>query len=164
MVRRAAVHAFKLDQRGLARVFGELEARIMEAIWELGEPTVQDVCDRLGENYHYKTVMTVMNRLVDKRVLTRHRLSRAYRYAPRESREDFLRRVSRNVVEGLIQDFGEVAIAQFLDAVDAIEPAQLVELERMIQARKDDMPVRSAVPSTTSEVARAGSSAGEDKA
>jgi len=41
-------------------VFGELEARIMEAVWALGEPTVQDVCDRLGGDYHYKTVMTVM--------------------------------------------------------------------------------------------------------
>jgi len=68
-------------------------------------------------------------------VLTRRRLSRAYRYAPRESREEFLRRVSRHVVEGLIRDFGEVAIAQFVDAVDAIDPAQLAALERMIQER-----------------------------
>jgi predicted transcriptional regulator len=135
MARTPSVHSFKLDQRGLARVFGELEAQIMETVWELGEPTVQDVCDRLGEDYNYKTVMTVMNRLVDKRILNRRRESRAFCYSARESRDEFLGRVSRHVVEGLLQDFGGLAIAQFVDAVDAVDPSQLAELERLIQAR-----------------------------
>ncbi|MFQ6058840.1 MAG: BlaI/MecI/CopY family transcriptional regulator [Anaerolineae bacterium] len=131
------VHAFKLDQRGLARVFGELEARIMDAVWQLNEPTVQDVCDHLGGDYNYKTIMTVMNRLVNKGVLTRRRRSRAYLYSPRESREAFLKHVSRHVVEGLLQDFGELTLAQFVSAVDAIEPAHLAELERLIQERME---------------------------
>ncbi len=130
-----SVHSFKLDQRGLARVFGELEARIMEAVWDLGEPTVQDVCDRLGEDNNYKTVMTVMNRLVDKHVLNRRRESRAFCYSARESRDEFVRHISRNVVDGLPQDFGSLAIAQFVDAMDTVDPRQLAELERLIQAR-----------------------------
>ncbi len=135
MKRKQMVQAFKLDQRGLTRVFGELEAQIMDAVWELEEPTVGDVCDYLGPNHNYKTVMTVMNRLVDKRILTRQRVGRAYSYAPCDSREVFLARVSRNVVEGLLQDFGDLAIAQFVSAVDRIDPAQLAELQAMIEAR-----------------------------
>lgn len=135
MSHRGAVQTFKLDQRGLARIFGELEARIMDVVWELGEPTVADVCERLGDDYHYKTVLTVMNRLVDKRVLTRRRIGRAYSYTPVESREAFLARVSRNVVEGLLQDFGHLAIAQFVSAVDRIDPESLAELQALIEAR-----------------------------
>jgi predicted transcriptional regulator len=131
------VQTFKLDQRGLARLFGELEAQIMEAVWSLGQGTVQDVCDQMGDAFHYKTVMTVMNRLVDKRVLARRRLTRAYVYAASEPREQFLERVSRNVVEGLLQDFGSLAVAQFVDALDAVDPAMLVQLERLIQAKSN---------------------------
>ncbi len=135
MTRTTLVQSFKLDQRGLARVFGELEAQIMEAVWALGEPTVQDVVDHLGGDYNYKTIMTVMNRLVDKRVLGRRRESRAFLYTARESRDEFLRRVSRRVVEGLLQDFGDVALAQFVGAVDEVDPRQLEALERMIRER-----------------------------
>lgn len=138
MTRKHMIQAFKLDQRGLARVFGELEAQIMDAVWELDEPTVGDVCDFLGDDHNYKTVMTVMNRLVDKQILSRRRMGRAYSYAPCDSRDDFLARVSRNVVEGLLQDFGDLAIAQFVSAVDRVDPAQLAELQELIEARMSE--------------------------
>ncbi len=137
MTRKQLVQTFKLDQRGLARIFGELEAQIMDVIWTLDEPSVSDVCAQLGKDHNYKTVMTVMNRLVEKQVLVRRRVGRAYRYAPRDSREDFLARVSQTVVEGLLEDFGELAIAQFVSAVDRIDPDQLAELRALIDARME---------------------------
>ena len=127
---RRGVLAFRLDHTGLARLFGELEAQVMEAVWELGEATVGDVLARLGEEYHYNTVMTVMGRLVDKGFLTRRREGRAYVYAAVEDRDTFLAQVSRQVAEGLLRDFGHLAIAQFIDAADAISPQLLEELRR----------------------------------
>jgi len=126
------IQSFKLDQRGLARVFGELEARIMEAVWDIGPATVQEVCDCLGADQNYKTVMTVMNRLVEKNALIRERESRAFVYIAAASREDFMQDVSRHVVEGLLQDFGPAAIAQFLAAMDA-SPASLAALRQLIE-------------------------------
>jgi predicted transcriptional regulator len=132
---KRSIQSFKLDQRGLARVFGELEARIMEAVWDIGQATVQDVCDRLGPEQNYKTVMTVMNRLVEKNVLIRQRESRAFVYLASESREEFMSNVSRHVVEGLLQDFGPVAIAQFLAAMDAT-PDSLAALRALVASGK----------------------------
>jgi len=129
------VLAFKLHERGLARVFGELEAEIMDAVWRSGSVTVGDVCVALGEGANYKTVTTVMNRLVEKRVLVRERCSRAFVYRAVDSREDFLGRVSRRVAEGLVRDFGDVAVAQFVDAVDTIDPALLAKLHALVEAR-----------------------------
>lgn len=129
------VQAFKLDQQGLERIFGELEAQIMEVVWRLNEPTVQDVCNDLGNDQNYKTVMTVMNRLVEKNILVRRRVSRAFLYAPRESKEIFLNRVSREVAEGLLRDFGALAIAQFVDAVNDIDPERLAELDRLVRLK-----------------------------
>lgn len=130
------IQSFRLHQEGLARVFGELEAKVMEAAWKLEEPTVQDVCDHLGPNANYKTVMTVLNRLVEKRALTRQRVSRAFIYRPSQSRDAFLSRVSRDIMDGLLRDFGSLAVAQFVETLDKIDPEQLAELERLVQERR----------------------------
>jgi predicted transcriptional regulator len=131
-----AVQTFRLNQEGLARIFGELEAQVMDAVWQLEEPTVQAVCDHLGPAHHYKTVMTVLNRLVDKGVLTRQRRSRAFVYVARQSREVFLSRVSRAVMGGLVRDFGSLAVAMFVETLDELDPDQLEELERLVQERR----------------------------
>ena len=130
------IQSFRLHQEGLARVFGELEAKVMDAVWALSEPTVQAVCDYLGPSYNYKTVMTVLNRLVDKDALSRQRVSRAFVYRPRQSREAFLARVSRAIMGGLVRDFGDLAVAQFVETLDEINPQQLAELERLVQERR----------------------------
>jgi predicted transcriptional regulator len=129
------LHSFRLDHRGMARVFGELEAEVMEVVWRRGEPTVAEVCEALGEDANYKTVMTVMNRLVAKGPLARRRDGRAYLYRAVETREAFQERVSRRVVEGLLQDFGALAVAQFVDALDSVDPRLVAELEARVQAR-----------------------------
>jgi predicted transcriptional regulator len=130
------IQSFRLHQEGMARVFGELEAKVMEAVWHLQDPTVQAVCDYLGPSANYKTVMTVLNRLVDKRALTRQRVSRAFVYRASQSREAFLCRVSRDILGGLVRDFGSLAVAQFVETLDEIDPEQLAELERIVHERR----------------------------
>jgi predicted transcriptional regulator len=140
MTEPTLVHAFKLDRHGLARVFGALEAEVMDAVWEIGSPTVSEVCDRLGTAANYKTVMTVMNRLVDKHALRRHRDRRAYRYSAAESRATFEERVSRQVVEGLLAEFGDLALAHFLDALDTVEPQLIERLSEWVAERSAEAP------------------------
>ncbi|HEY65681.1 MAG TPA: BlaI/MecI/CopY family transcriptional regulator [Caldilineae bacterium] len=134
----ANIPAFKLGHTGLARIFGELEAQIMDVIWRLEEATVGDVVTHLEGDYHYNTIMTVMNRLVDKGFLVRRREGRAYIYSAVEDREAFLARVSRQVAEGLLRDFGRLAIAQFVDAADAIDPDLLDELRRLAGQKPEE--------------------------
>lgn len=134
--REVGVQSFRIHQEGLARVFGELEAQVMDAVWSLEEPTVQAVCDHLGPGHNYKTVMTVLNRLVDKGALTRQRHSRAFVYRTRQSREAFLGRVSRAVMGGLVRDFGALAVAQFVETLEEIDPEHLAELERLVRERR----------------------------
>jgi predicted transcriptional regulator len=124
-----------LDECGLARLFGELEARIMEAIWSLEEATVREICCHLGENCNYKTIMTVANRLVDKGALERRRQGRAFVYTAVAPRDEFLESVSRQMVLGLMNDFRSAAIAGFVEAVDQIAPHHLEALRRLIDEK-----------------------------
>ena len=129
------IQAFRLNQRGLARLFGELEAKIMQATWSLEEPTVQEVVLRLGKSANYKTVMTVMNRLVQKGFLERRKVSRAFVYMPRFTREQLMARLSREVLDGLVADFGPGVLAQFVDAVAETDRARLVELAALVETK-----------------------------
>lgn len=146
--------AFKLDRRGLARVFGELEAEVMAVVWDLGDCTVGDVCERLADGSHYKTVMTVMNRLVEKGTLVRRRESRAFHYAAAESRTAFVRRVSRGVAAGLVEEYGALAVAQFVDVLDDVDPALLRQLSALVQARTVDGSADGAATAAPAEEAR----------
>ncbi len=131
------IHRYNLDGTGLTRVLGELESRIMEAVWGLGSPTGKDICNVLGHGSHYKTVLTVANRLVEKGLLVRDETSdRAFRYRATESREDFLGRVSASVASGLMGDFGQHALAHLVRAAEEVDPTYLDELERLVRERK----------------------------
>ena len=66
--------------------------------------------------------MTVLNRLVEKGALTRQRQSRAFIYLPRQSRDAFIGRVSRLILGGFGADFGSLAVAQFVETLDEVDP------------------------------------------
>ena len=74
------------------RRFGELEAVIMDRLWEWGRPVpVREVVDDLRKDrpLAYTTVMTVMENLYRKGWLRRQRDGRAWRYEPTGSRSGY---------------------------------------------------------------------------
>lgn len=133
------IHRYKLDGNGLTRVLGDLEAKIMEAVWDLDAPTGKEICETLGPDAHYKTVLTVANRLVEKGLLVREATgSRAFRYRAVESREVFLDRVAASVANGLVAEFGQHGLAQLVRAAETLDPVYLDELERLVRERKGE--------------------------
>src|SRR6201985_844037 len=74
------------------RRFGELEAVIMDRLWDWGRPVlVRERVDALHDDrpLAYTTVMTVMETLHGKGWLRRHRDGRAWRYEPTGSRSGY---------------------------------------------------------------------------
>lgn len=70
---------------------GDLEREVMTHLWEAAEPlTVRQVHELLSRDRDlaYTTVMTVLDRLAKKGVVTQQRAGRAYRYAPAQTREE----------------------------------------------------------------------------
>jgi predicted transcriptional regulator len=65
------------------RARGELESGVLAALWAADRPlTARQVLDRLPGGLAYTTVLTILSRLYDKRMLVRHRAGRGYAYAP----------------------------------------------------------------------------------
>jgi predicted transcriptional regulator len=74
------------------RRFGDLEAVIMNRLWEWGRPAlVREMVDdlRAERNLAYTTVMTVMENLHRKGWLRREREGRAWRYEPTGSQSGY---------------------------------------------------------------------------
>ena len=102
---------------------GALESRLMDVLWgAASELSVQGVCDALGPGHNYKTVMTVLNRLVEKGLLARELDGRAYRYRPSQSRPQFLRSAAAELVRGYVDAYGPDAAAHLASAVGTGPP------------------------------------------
>ncbi len=134
----AEEQAEQTSLRRSPRVLGTLEAPLMDILW--GTPdrlSVQDVCARLDGGHNYKTVMTVLNRLVDKELLLRELDGRAYRYRPLLDREEFLRSVADGLVRSYEDAYGAEGRPYLREAVNGGEhPPRRVLLRRRARARQ----------------------------
>jgi predicted transcriptional regulator len=84
------------------RRFGELEAVIMERLWERGSPAlVREILDdlRRDRDLAYTTVMTVMDNLHRKGWLRRELDGRAWRYEPIGSRSAYTAALMNDALE-----------------------------------------------------------------
>jgi len=139
MSRDVPIQSFKLAEEGLTHIFGELEAKLVEAVWELEQASVQDVIDHLGGNLNYKTTMTVLNRLTEKDVLNRQKEGRAFVYTATASRQDLLAGVFDQMVRGMFNDdFRKIALAQLIETAEEIDPQLLDDIDQLIKQHKQN--------------------------
>lgn len=124
-----------LSRSGPEKLFGELEGEIMAALWQHGPLTVRQVLERLRgarpQPVAYTTVLTVMQRLAEKGQLDRTLAGNTHRYAARQTREEFMSESSGRIVRALVDDFGDVAIAQFLAELERLDPERLERLREL---------------------------------
>ncbi|HWE43368.1 MAG TPA: BlaI/MecI/CopY family transcriptional regulator [Gemmatimonadaceae bacterium] len=128
----------RLSANGLAKVLGDLEARVMRAVWDLARPApARAVHERVIRRHDVAllTVITVLNKLVDKRLLVRARRDDLLHYEPRWSEEEFMAMTSRRVVEGMLSFGPEVMAASFVDVLAERDPERLAELGRLVRRR-----------------------------
>jgi predicted transcriptional regulator len=111
----------------------------MEEVWRQGEATVRQVHDALNsrrgaKQRAYTTIMTILSRLDEKGLLRRRRQGKAYGYRPVMSREQYLDARAGGEVEGLVSDYGDLALTHFARQMDKLDPERRAKLRRM--ARK----------------------------
>lgn len=103
----------------------------MRVVWAARRPwTVREVLDRLNQVRRpplaYTTVMTVMARLAEKGVLARERDGRSFVY------EAAVPDAAAIAVRNVMRDFGEAAVAQFVDEAKS-DPKLRRRLERLLR-------------------------------
>lgn len=134
----AIAPAVRLSADGVGKVLGDLEARIMQALWTLNRPaSARLVHERVARNHKVEllTVVTVLNKLVTKGLLRREKQDDLFHYTPNYSRDEFTVQASRRVVEGILA-LGPAAVsASLVDVLAKRDPEQLAELGRLVRRR-----------------------------
>ncbi|MFJ7934678.1 BlaI/MecI/CopY family transcriptional regulator [Sporosarcina sp. NPDC096371] len=132
---------FKMNESGLNRFFGPLEAKIMDVLWNDVEMTIKEVQQVLEQEklMNFNTIMTVMNRLVDKGILQKRTEGRSSMYKPVQSRIEFLNTQSKEMTNELMDEFGSVVVSHMLDALEDVDDDLVAKLEAKIKELKKDM-------------------------
>ena len=111
---------------GRIRGFGELEAVVMDRIWDRDETTtVREIFDELAAEREiaYTTVMSTMDNLHTKGWLARERDGKAYRYWPTLTREQHSAQLMREVLDA--GGRSELVLSHFLEQISPEESARL---------------------------------------
>ena len=107
-----------------------LEMLCLKALWSLGEGNVGEVRGVVAQSkpLAYTTVMTVLDRLARRNIVSRRKNGRAFVYAPQISRDAMRRLALKEFVDGFF-DGSEEKLAEFLRRGGSIEPAAEIEPE-----------------------------------
>jgi predicted transcriptional regulator len=102
-----------------------LELECLSVLWPIGESTVRDIHRSLAVSRPraYTTVLTIMDRLAQKGIVTRRKVGRAFLYQARLSAEEARLQAVRKIVEGFFDGSPE-ALAAHLSSLGSQLPAE----------------------------------------
>jgi len=115
---------------------GELQLSIMRVLWAAGEASVAQVHEALRDEREraLTTIATMLSKMERKGVVRHRAEGRQFLYAPTVSEAEVRRTMVADLTERLFAG-DAAALVNHLIAEQEIDPAELVELRRAIEAR-----------------------------
>src|SRR5580658_1009938 len=124
--------------RSSSRQLGPLEQRMLEGLWTRGNATVRELVEDSYQDLAYTTLMTTLDRLFKKGLLTRSEEGRAFRYVPRLSRDELRRENAGNAFRQLLDATPASSLPlSFLVEILGERDAQLLnDLQRLVERKR----------------------------
>ena len=140
---------------------GPLEERLLEALWQRGNATVRDLVDGPCDDLAYTTVMTTLDRLYKKSLLSREAEGRAFRYTPRFTREELQREVAGEAFRQLLDasPSASLPLSYLVEIVTERDAQLLDDLRRLVENKRREL---RAIEARTSDARQ--NTKGRDKA
>ena len=126
--------------RASSSQLGPLEERLLEALWQRGHATVRDLVSSDGpcQDLAYTTVMTTLDRLFKKNLLSREAEGRAFRYAPRFTREELHREVAGEAFRQLMDasPASSLPLSYLVEILTERDAQLLDDLREVVEAKR----------------------------
>lgn len=118
---------------------GELQEQIMIVLWHNGEGPVEHVRAGLPARHRssYSTVQTVLNRLVDRGLLSRERRGKTFFYTAKVTEGQYLTRSIERTLAGASLEARQAALAQLIGTINADELSAPQEQARQAAAARE---------------------------
>jgi predicted transcriptional regulator len=127
------------DPAQLQKRLGPLEWRVLEALWQRAEAaSVRDLQPEFAD-IAYTTLMTTLDRLHRKGVLSREKQGRAFLYRPELSRPQFESARAADAFRVAVEGGGTLALSYFVQAVGDHDGELLDELETLVKAHRAEL-------------------------
>lgn len=127
----------------LQNAFGSLEREVMGILWSERQLAVRDVRARLRRPAAYTTVMTTLDRLFKKGVLSRQASGRAFLYSAAVTREELQASIASRVLASVLRERPNATsaiplLSNLVETVGAQDggDALLRTLEEMIRKKR----------------------------
>ncbi len=119
------------------RHFGELELTILRILKKGERMTVKQVHKILGEKDNYNTIMTVMLRLSEKKILAREKMGVHYEYwllSPQEKVPSFFEQLKQKIFGIKTTEL----ISYLIESNEEISDEEFSEIEKLIEKAKKE--------------------------
>jgi predicted transcriptional regulator len=120
---------------------GPLEERLLHALWECGSATVRELIDDCNIHLAYTTVMTTLDRLYKKKLLNRIVEGRAFRYSPRQTKEDLQKEAASQAIRQLLRSSAasSLPLSFLVEAVSEHDAKLLEHLQELVERKRREM-------------------------
>jgi predicted transcriptional regulator len=139
---RFLLRGFKRPHDVASVALGKLERQVLEEAWRRrGETSVRDVFLAFDESVAYTTLMTTLDRLYKKQLLSRRKDGRAFLYSPLVTPDELQQGITEDVIDGLLGGLPSVepVLACIVDAVSERDLESLDELDRLIKKKRREL-------------------------
>lgn len=139
---RFLLRGFRRPRDVASVALGPLEREVLEETWRREEISVRDVFVSFNQRVAYTTLMTTLDRLYKKGLLSRRKSGRAFLYSPTLTREEFEQGIAEDVIDGLLGRGAhgvEPVLACIVDAVSENDRELLDELDRLIREKRREL-------------------------
>jgi len=113
----------------------------MEALWRRNTATVRELLESGDSKLAYTTIMTTLDRLYKKRLLDRVAEGRAFRYWPRQTKEELEKVTVAETIRQLLSSGSEAALplSYLVEAVSEHDIRLLDELQRLLEQKRREL-------------------------
>ena len=120
---------------------GPLEQRLLEALWERRSATVRELVEDCCTDLAYTTVMTTLDRLFKKNLLSREAEGRAFRYRASFSREELHRDAAGAAFRQLLEasPASSLPLSYLVEIVTERDAQLLDDLGRLVEAKRREL-------------------------
>jgi len=127
--------------RASSSQLGPLEQRLLEMLWERGNATVRELVAGPTADLAYTTVMTTLDRLFKKNLLSREAEGRAFRYTPRFTREELHREAAGEAFRQLLNasPASSLPLSYLVEIVTERDAQLLDDLRQLVDAKRREL-------------------------
>ncbi len=124
-----------VDSASVPPLLHELERKVMDHLWTLGEGSVREVLQAVNatssRELAYTTIMTILQRLDRKQVVKRRREGKTDFYKPAMTRAEYSEARAAAEVGALVENYGEAALVHFARQMNQLDSKRQEQLRRL---------------------------------